>query len=243
MAHIPNYIRIKEYVVENIKRGHYKPGGKVPSEKELGELFNVSRITATTAIRDLVSEGVVYRIQGKGTFVAEKKEEDLRSHKAYGFENNSSLNEGHHETIHRRTIKADKELSFKMKINDKDELYEIVRVKVIDDKVNAIEYIYLPVKYYVSLDIDNESINLIHDLVDKYCFLRQKRAKVYVEPILPTQEQAKILKINKDNPVLLWEKFTFSEEEKIVEYSKNIINSDLYRFYMDLDLEKKSSVG
>jgi GntR family transcriptional regulator len=64
-----------------------------------------------------------------------------------------------------------------------------------------------------------------------------------VEPILPTQEQAKILKINKDNPVLLWEKFTFSEEEKIVEYSKNIINSDLYRFYMDLDLEKKSSVG
>ncbi len=243
MAHIPNYIRIKEYIVENIKRGNYKPGGKVPSEKELGELFNVSRITATTAIRDLVSDGIVFRIQGKGTFVADKKEEDLRNHKAYGFENNSSLNEGHHETINRNSLKAGKELSFKMKINEKDELYEIIRIKVIDNKVNAIEYVYLPVKYYVSLDIDNEDINLIHDLVEKYCFLKQKRAKVYVEPVLPTKEQANMLKINKENPVLLWEKFTYSEEEKIIEYSRNIINSDLYRFYMDLDLEKKSSVG
>ncbi|MDP3387335.1 MAG: GntR family transcriptional regulator [Eubacteriales bacterium] len=243
MTHIPSYIRIKDYIIENIKRGNYKPGGKVPSEKELGELFNVSRITATTAIRDLVGDGIVFRIQGKGTFVADKKEEDLRSHKAYGFENNSSLNEGHHETIIRRTIKAEKELSSKMKVNEKDELYEIIRTKVIDEKVNAIEYVYLPVKYYVSLDIDNEDISLIHDLVEKHCFLKQKRAKVYVEPILPTQEQANMLKINKENPVLLWEKFTFSEEEKIIEYSRNIINSDLYRFYMDLDLEKNSSVG
>ena len=130
-----------------------------------------------------------------------------------------------------------------MKISEKDELYEIIRIKVIDEKVNAIEYVYLPVKYYLSLDIDNEDINLIHDLVEKYCFLKQKRAKVYVEPILPTQEQASMLKINKENPVLLWEKFTYSEEEKIIEYSRNIINSDLYRFYMDLDLEKESSVG
>ncbi|HBH11686.1 MAG: Transcriptional regulator [Clostridiales bacterium 38_11] len=236
MAHIPNYIRIKEYIIENIKRGNYKPGGRVPSEKELGELFSVSRITATTAIRDLVSDGIVFRIQGKGTFVTDKKEEDLRSHKVYGFENNSSLNEGYHETIQRHTIKAGKEISSKMKIHEKDELFEIVRIKVIDEKVNAIEYVYLPVKYYVSLDIDNEDINLIHDFVEKYCFLKQKRAKVYVEPILSTQEQANILKIKTKNPVLLWEKFTYSEEEKIIEYSRNIINSDLYRFYMDLDL-------
>ncbi|HAE43572.1 MAG TPA: hypothetical protein DCG34_11755 [Clostridiales bacterium] len=243
MAHIPNYIRIKEYIIENINRGNYKPGGRVPSEKELGELFNVSRITATTAIRDLVSDGIVYRIQGKGTFVADKKEEDLRNHKVYGFENNSSLNEGYHETIRRHTISAGKELSTKLKINEKDELHEIIRIKVIDGKVNAVEYVYLPVKYYLSLDIDNEDINLIHDLVEKYCFLKQKRAKVYVEPILPTKEQADTLKINSENPVLLWEKFTYSEEEKIIEYSKNVINSDLYRFYMDLDLKKNNSVG
>ncbi|MBN2286823.1 MAG: GntR family transcriptional regulator [Tissierellales bacterium] len=236
MTHTPQYIKIKEYIIENIKHGKYRPGEKIPSEKDLGEIFNVSRITATTAIRDLVNEGVVYRIQGKGTFVSKKKEENIRSHKTYGFENDSTLNQGYHKTLSTKKIIAGPILSQKIKIAEDEELYEVIRIKIIDEKVNALEYVYLPVKYYLSLDIEDKAVKLIHDLVQKYCFLSQKRVKVYIEPILLSEEQAKIIGTDMDKPLLLWEKFTYSEEEKIIEYSKNIINSELYKFYMDLDI-------
>ncbi len=236
MNNIPQYVKIKNYIKENIKQGKIKAGGKIPSEKDLGDIFNVSRITATTAIRDLVNEGLVYRIQGKGTFVTEKNFEDIRKHRFYGFENDSSLTKGQHKTLSKSKIKANEELCEKMDISNGEEVFEIVRTKIINGKVNALEYVYLPVKYYLSLDIEKSEINLIHDMVEEYCFLKQKRAKIYIDPIISGKREEELMKIQMNSPVLLWEKITFSEEEKIIEYSKNIINSDLYKFYIDLDL-------
>jgi GntR family transcriptional regulator len=237
MENIPQYVKIKNYIKENIKLGKIKPGDKIPSEKELGDIFNVSRITATTAVRDLVNEGLVYRIQGKGTFVTERNVEDIRKHRFYGFENDSSLTKGEHKTIEKNKIKADEELSEKLDVAVDEELYEIVRTKVINGKVNALEYVYLPIKYYLSLNIVESEINLIHDMVEEYCFLNQKRAKIYLQPMISGEREKEMMDVPLNSPVLLWEKTTYSEEEKIVEYSKNIINSELYKFYMDLDLK------
>lgn len=238
MAYIPQYVKIKEYIIENIKHGNFKPGEKIPSEKNLVDMFNVSRITATTAIRDLVKEGYVYRIQGKGTFVSEKKIEDVRNHNAYGFENNSSLDEDVHETRSVRVIKVGREFSEKMDLTETEELYEIIRYKLDDGRINAVEYVYLPLKYYPSLKLREEEIGHIHDLVKSSCFLKQKKAKVYIEPVMLDEEQSEIMELDKEKPVLQLEKTTFSEEDKIIEYSRNIINSDIYKFYMDLDLSE-----
>lgn len=238
MAYIPQYVKIKEYIIENIKHGNFKPGEKIPSEKNLVDMFNVSRITATTAIRDLVKEGYVYRIQGKGTFVSEKKIEDVRNHNAYGFENNSSLDEDVHETRSVRVIKVGSEFSEKMDLTETEELYEIIRYKLDDGRINAVEYVYLPLKYYPSLKLREEEIGHIHDLVKSSCFLKQKKAKVYIEPVMLDEEQSEIMELDKEKPVLQLEKTTFSEEDKIIEYSRNIINSDIYKFYMDLDLSE-----
>jgi len=237
VENIPQYVKIKNYIKENIKLGKIKTGDKIPSEKELGDIFNVSRITATTAVRDLVNEGLVYRIQGKGTFVTERNVEDIRKHRFYGFENDSSLTKGEHKTLEKNKIKADEELSEKLDVSVNEELYDIVRTKFINGKVNALEYVYLPIKYYLSLNIVESEINLIHDMVEEYCFLKQKRAKIYLQPMISGEREKEMMDVPLNSPVLLWEKTTYSEEEKIVEYSKNIINSELYKFYMDLDLK------
>lgn len=236
MAYIPQYVKIKEYIIENIKHGNFKPGEKIPSEKNLGDMFNVSRITATTAIRDLVKEGYVFRIQGKGTYVSEKKIEDVRNHNAYGFENKDSIGEDVHETKSVKVIKVGIEFSDKVDLTETEELYEIIRYKLDDGRVNAIEYVYLPLKYYPSLKLKEEETGHIHDLVKGSCFLRQDKAKVYIEPVMLDEKQSEIMGLDKDKPVLQLEKTTFSEEGKIIEYSRNIINSDIYKFYMDLDL-------
>lgn len=66
------YQAIYDYLVNSFAT-ELKPGDKVPSERELCDKFGVSRMTVRQAIGDLVAEGKLERIQGKGTFVAHEK--------------------------------------------------------------------------------------------------------------------------------------------------------------------------
>jgi len=71
----PKYKSIKERLIKQIKEGDILPGERVPSETEISNMFGVSIITARRALMELVNEGFVYRVQGKGTFVADYKKE------------------------------------------------------------------------------------------------------------------------------------------------------------------------
>lgn len=78
---LPLYMQIKKYLEDSIHRGIYQPHDQVPSEKELAEKFNVSRITSKNAILQLVEKGLVYRIPGKGTYVEDRKADHVDSQK------------------------------------------------------------------------------------------------------------------------------------------------------------------
>lgn len=67
---IPKYRIIQEYLKNEIQSGVYQKSKLLPSEKELMKKFNVSKSTVTQSLNNLVIEGLVYREQGKGTFVS-----------------------------------------------------------------------------------------------------------------------------------------------------------------------------
>lgn len=69
----PLYKQIKKYIVDKINSGELAINDKIPSEKELSELYSVSRITVVNAITQLKNEGIVFRVPGKGTFVSPAK--------------------------------------------------------------------------------------------------------------------------------------------------------------------------
>ncbi|MDF0544138.1 histidine utilization repressor [Sphingobium sp. H39-3-25] len=69
----PRYAAIKDSIFEDIREGRLKPGDQTPSEAELVEKFNVSRMTANRALRELQSAGVVVRRAGRGSFIAEPR--------------------------------------------------------------------------------------------------------------------------------------------------------------------------
>ena len=70
---IPLYFQLKSLLLEEIKNGGYPVDGLIPTEKELSEMFQISRTTVRQAITELVQEGWLYRIKSKGTFVARVK--------------------------------------------------------------------------------------------------------------------------------------------------------------------------
>jgi GntR family transcriptional regulator of arabinose operon len=71
---ISKYVQIADDIRDMIKSGHYKKGDKILSEQELAEKYNVSRITTRKALDDLVSEGLIYRVRGSGSYVADLKD-------------------------------------------------------------------------------------------------------------------------------------------------------------------------
>ena len=65
----PKYVQIEDHIISEIRNGRLKTGDRIPSEVELVRMFGVSRITVTTAIKELTARGILVRRQGKGTFV------------------------------------------------------------------------------------------------------------------------------------------------------------------------------
>ena len=72
---IPVYQQIKDILREEIRQGKYKPGNTIPSANQLAKDFSTSRNTSVKAIADLVHEGIVYTVQGKGTIVSDLRKE------------------------------------------------------------------------------------------------------------------------------------------------------------------------
>ena len=68
----PRYVTIKTYLLDRMRAGELMPGDKTESENVLASRFDVSRLTVQRAIRELVAEGRLTRVQGSGTFVANK---------------------------------------------------------------------------------------------------------------------------------------------------------------------------
>ena len=69
----PLYLRVKNYITSRIDQGILQSGMRIESEAELGRLLKASRMTVNRALRELTAEGKLWRVQGRGTFVAEQK--------------------------------------------------------------------------------------------------------------------------------------------------------------------------
>lgn len=72
-ANVPLYLGVKQMIQSRISNGDWVPGTRVPSENELVAELGLSRMTINRALRELANEGILTRVQGLGTFVAEGK--------------------------------------------------------------------------------------------------------------------------------------------------------------------------
>ena len=82
---IPLYKQIASIITNRIANNELKYGDKLPSEAELAKEFNVSIITIRSAITSLVQDGLLERVQGKGTFVCEPNKDVYQANDECGF--------------------------------------------------------------------------------------------------------------------------------------------------------------
>ena len=70
---VPLYVQLEQVLRAKIASGEWKPNQRIPSENELNRMYGLSRMTARGVLTTLVNEGVLFRVPGKGTFLAPVK--------------------------------------------------------------------------------------------------------------------------------------------------------------------------
>src|SRR5690554_3470225 len=69
---LPLYLQLMADIIQKIEQGDYSENEKLPSERELCDIYNLSRITVRNALQELEQEEYIYKLHGKGTFVTPK---------------------------------------------------------------------------------------------------------------------------------------------------------------------------
>jgi len=203
-SYMPRYIRVQNYIKEQISKGNWKEGDLIPTELELSKMFDVSRITISTALREMVKDGIIYRIQGKGTYVARRKYEiDLyKLASLYIDKLNSFIVPGSHKKIGIRTAVPESKIAAILKLDKSKKVVTFERLKYIDNIPFCIETFHFPEDIYPGiLGKDLENIHL-SDLLTKEYKITFWKSIVSYEPVLSDKEASKLLLIPVGAPML-----------------------------------------
>ncbi|CUO86124.1 GntR family transcriptional regulator [Clostridium disporicum] len=140
---IPVYFQLKNDLVKKIAQGLWKPGECIASERELCEIYGVSRMTIRQAIGELVQEGVLTRLKGKGTFVCEQtvKQQDMMSFTEMIKQTGRELRT---EVINFDIIDTPDDMQDTFML---DKVYKIERRRIVDNECIAVETVFIPVDY------------------------------------------------------------------------------------------------
>jgi GntR family transcriptional regulator len=231
----PLYMQVQTVLEEKIRKGEWEKNFQLPSERELAKQFNVSTITVKRAVLELVNKGLLYRKRGKGTFVtAEKNEKDL--YNLIAFESKNNRQDHPHFLLYSVLEAAGNSVAQKMKIRPETLVYKFSRLKMEEEHPVAIEYSYIYYHLCPEFDVKKTENNLIfHVLKDEYG-IQLNRARIYFSSELPDDEVAEILQIDKEVPLFILERYTYTEKEEIIEYSKFIMKQENASYYLDISL-------
>lgn len=232
---IPLYHQLKEIIKENIERGDWAPGDKIPSENELRYDYHISRNTAKKAIEDLVQLGVLNRIQGKGTFVSQPKLEQP----LMGFYSFSKVMKemGMAPTdiiLHMIESTATSRIANKLMIDEGDALIELKRLRCANGEPVILETSYIPEYLVRGIEQDNVKNTSLYDVMESDFGIIVTKAKEVFEPVLIRDYESEYLQVKEGYPALLLERTAYERNGKPVEFCHSIVRGDRCRFYTEL---------
>lgn len=232
---VPLYQQLYGILSGDISRGVWKPGEIIPSESELIEKYQVSRITVRRVLDMLVNEGLIYRERGRGTFVAHPTVEQVLV-RIVSFTEEMCWRGvvPSTETFSSELVSASKEISEKLAVESGDELVRLERLRLADGEPMSIEESYLIHRYCPGiLLLDFISISL-RELLDREYGIRLLRAKQVIRAINSPTKIANKLSIKENSALLYIERVSYSLEDIPVEFLRLYHRGDRYALHNDL---------
>ncbi len=234
---IPLYHQLKQRLSAKIQSGEWKPEDKIDSENQLMEIFHVSRNTVKKAIEELVQEGRLYRIQGKGTFVSKPRfEQSLGGFYSFSRVLQEKGLNPRDEVLIIQEVYPSTKVRNNLELEEDEQVIEMKRLRFADNEPIVLESSFLPKSIIRDTEILYEvSSSSLYSLLAQRFDVIVVKAREAFEPVLIKKEEARLLKTEAGKPALLLERTAFDTLGKPVEFCISIVRGDRCRFYTELN--------
>ncbi len=233
----PLYAQLTEILREKIEAGIWGPDQKIPSENELNHLYGISRMTARQVLAQLVSEGLVFRVQGKGTFVSGPKmnttspaymgiREQLE---AMGYSITTTV-------IEAKVVPADLRVASALDIPEGRSVHLIRRVRSVDGEPISLHTSYIPEILAPQINADDLVSRQLCVILEVDHGLRMSSIAETLESTLASPRDAKDLKTGRTNPLLLLTHKISDPGGRLFEYSQILFRGDKIRLEFHYEL-------
>lgn len=229
---IPLYIQLKEHLQTQIESGVYAAGSRLPSERQLAQDYNLSRMTARQALQLLSQDGFTHSRVGKGTYVHHRKiDQELRALTGFTEDMQRQGLRSDSRVLVAQLGHADEEAATQLEIEEGMEIVLLGRVRLADSQPLALE---------------NAAINhgLCPGILDEHDFrheslytvlradygLQLTWADQIIEARLPDESECEILQISEYEPVLSIIRVTFTAQDQPIEFVSSVYRGSQYQF-------------
>jgi GntR family transcriptional regulator len=227
---IPLYFQIQRALMDQIRSGDLSEGDPLPSEEELGRVYQVSRMTARQALHGLKINGYAVSQKGRGTFVTRPKLEKNIMHlrgftedmKHLGMEPSSKL-------LEQNVVGAEAELAEKLKVEVDETVMRLRRLRLADGIPMALEDSYIPLRQFPGLEKISFAKRSLYSVLRENFGVRIAYADEVIEALPATREESELLTIPKKSSILSISRIIMTTEEVPIEFACSRYRGDRYR--------------
>ena len=239
-AFSPLYQQIKGLILQSLQSGEWKPGESIPSEIDLAARFRVSQGTVRKAIDDLAAENLVIRRQGKGTFVATHAEHQVQ----YRFlrlqpDSGDTSVEGPAERhiIDCKQIRAPADVARALGLRTSEAVIQARRVLSFQGIPTILEDIWLPGQAFKGLSTEHMANypGPTYAMLELDFGVRMVRAEEKIRAVLPDAEQAGLLQVAPDTPLLSVERLAYTYNDVPMELRRGLYRTDTHHYRNELN--------
>jgi len=233
----PLYYHLKQTILKWIEDENYPPGALLPSEKQMQEMFNLSRTTVRNALKELEVDGVIVRCPGRGTFVASTKmESGPRRLLSFTQEMTADNRKPSSQIISLKKGFPAIKIAKLLKLEPNQTIWQLERIRFADSIPVATETNYLPAHIVKDLDLEQLKSGSLYTYLETEFNLFITMGKERLEARLANSREAKHLDLPKGSPILYVERLTYAyERDKSsvtlpVELVRTTYNANKYLF-------------
>ena len=237
----PSYRRIVRVLEARIQSGEYPPGHRLPPERELCEIFGVSRITARQALSELAQRRLVVRHQGQGTFVSRAGLESS----LLGFFSISEALKADGRLVATRVVSTaivppDAGEAAALGAGAAEGVVRVVRLRLVDGDPYALETSTLVAKRFPGLEGYDFGSRSLYDTLGRDYGIRLVRARETVAPVLLTEEQAALLGVDLRQPALRLNRTTYDDANLATEAASALVRGDRCQLLFELWADQRA---
>jgi GntR family transcriptional regulator len=206
-----------------------QPGDKIPSETELCDHYDLSRITVRQAISALVDEGFLQKQQGRGTFVlAPRLAEPLTDPEHFLLSGFDAADPDHIRVYSAETVPAPDWITAKLGLRSVENVHKIRKVLSAEGEPVAFRTTFVPVRIAPRLP-QAELSQPVYALIEKLYDIEAIEADEVIEFIVADEFRADMLSVPVGHPLILVERIIYSDNGDALECSRAYYRADRFR--------------